>query len=133
MRAAPLTRLGHLRTMISGLLDSEDVYTAVSNWPSFVSTIRPYSLILGRVLKDLTRLAPEMVPCCLEVTLSASIKDEDRLRTRAEPQYAAKIGAIISSSFTNNAASKGVTASQEIATLIADLADIQFQSGSGDW
>ena len=128
-----LTHLGHVRAMVSGLLDSEDVYSTASRWPSFHLNYPPHSLISGRVLKDLARLASKLVPCCTEVTLCAAIKGELGSKRRAEPRTAATIGAFVSPSFINYAASRGVSASQEIASLITDLADLEFQSSSGDW
>jgi hypothetical protein len=128
-----LTRLGNLRVTVSGLLDSEDVYIAVSRWPSFHLKYPRHSLISGRVLKNLTRLAPTMVSCCTEVKLCEAIKGELGSERRAEPGAAEKLGAFISPGFITNANSRNVTASQEISTLIADLADIQFQSRSGQW
>jgi len=71
-----LTRLGDLRAKTLGLLDSEDVYIGVARWPSFRDGHPRGSLISGRVIEDVRRLAIGMVPECDTVTLGAAIDRE---------------------------------------------------------
>jgi hypothetical protein len=128
-----LTRIDHVRAQLSGLLDSEEVFTGVARWPSFRDRHPQGSLISGRILDDLRKLVPGTVADCEKVTLGSAIGEELGSDRRARPDVAASLGALISPRFLQDQGAKGVSASREVTRVIEDLADVRFQARDGGW
>ena len=129
-----LTRLDDVRAKLSGVLDDDDVaFTQLAAWPAFRRRW-PVGTIVSdrRIAKLVSKAFPDVANSTSAVWLLDAIQDETT-EVGVSAETAALLATVVTRDALREWESRGGKLVDECQNIRAYLADLRFQSASGDW
>jgi len=130
-----LTRLKDIRLSAAGSLETEAIFSLVSEWPAFRRRVQPGAVVSDkRVLGTLRRLCPELVPPTTnQLSLDAVLEWELESDGRAGPELAQRIGKVVHPDFLDDLRQGTIEQATEHARLESLLGQVRFRARDGEY